>query len=110
MKQYYQAFAEKFGQSWSACMLCMVQGDLSVVNMGHAITASKTGALTGIVYCISLLVDDFPKGRWFPVWLTGVLTMCADIVVHPTHFGNQWVEAACTGAAAAFLCFMWERR
>ena len=34
---------ERFGQSWSACMLAMVQGDVSVLTFNHAIVASKTG-------------------------------------------------------------------
>ena len=110
MKQYSKVFAEKFSQAWSACMLCMVQGDLAALTLNHALTASKTGILTGCAFILTSLGDGQPKGTWYPAWVTGVLTMVSDIVVHPTHFGDHWVEAACTGAAAAFLCFMWERR
>ena len=102
--------SEKFTQAWSACMLCMVQGDLSVMTFNHALTASKTGLLTGLAYWITCLGDGQPKGMWYPAWLTGVLTMVSDITIHPTHFGEQWVEAACTGLTAAVLCFMWERK
>lgn len=109
MVSYLKAITEKFSQSWTACMLCMVQGDLTVLTWSHALTASKTGVLTGIAYCITMLGNNQPKGLWYPAWLTGVLTMVADIVVHPTHFGEHWVEAACTGLGAAALCFVWER-
>ena len=101
--------SEKFIQAWSACMICMVQGDLSVISWSHALTASKTGILTGLSFWLTTLGDGQPKGRWYPAWVTGVLTMVSDIVVHPTHFGDQWVEAACTGLGAAVLCFIWER-
>ena len=109
MTHYLKTMMEKFSQAWTACMLCMVQGDLTVLTINHALTASKTGLLTGVAYCITMLGNGQPKGRWYPAWLTGVLTMAADIVVHPTHFGDQWVEAACTGVGAALLCFIWER-
>jgi len=104
-----QVFIEKFLQAWSACMLCMVQGDLTVLTLNHALTASKTGILTGFAFWLTSLGDGQPKGRWYPAWVTGVLTMASDIVVHPTHFGEQWMEAACTGLAAAGLCYAWER-
>ena len=90
-------------------MLCMVQGDLSVLTVSHALTASKTGALAGLAYVFTsyfAVVDN----KWFAAWLTGVLTMVADIVVHPTHFGDNWMEAACTGLAAAILCGILERK
>ena len=102
-------FREKFLQAWSACMLCMVQGDLSVLSASHALTASKTGALAGAVYCVTALGGNQPRGSWYPVWLTGVVTMVADIAAHPTHFGSHWTEAFCTGAGAAGICFIWEK-
>lgn len=110
MKQHFQTFFEKFSQAWAACMLCMVQGDLTVLTLGHAMTASKTGILTGCAYILTSLGDGHPKGQWYPAWVTGVLAMVSDVVVHPSHFGDHWVEAACTGAGAAFLCWMWERK
>ena len=53
-------FINKFSIAWIACMLCMVRGDLSVLNLNHAIVASKTGILTGIIVVImSLIKLDF---------------------------------------------------
>ena len=100
---------DKFLQAWSACMLCMVQGDLTVLTLSHALTASKTGLLTGLAFWITSFLDGNSGSTWKAAWLTGVLTMAADIVVHPTHFGDQWVEAFCTGLGAAGICFVWER-
>ena len=100
---------DKFSQAWTACMLCMVQGDLTVLTLSHALTASKTGTLAGVAYVATSLLTKVDN-KWFAVWLTGVLTMLADIVVHPTHFGDNWMEAACTGLGAAILCTIFERK
>ena len=110
MKNAFKIFSEKFTQAWSACMVCMVQGDLSVLTWSHAMTASKTGALAGLAFWITSIGNGEPRSIVFASWLTGVLTMCADIVAHPSHFGEQWVEAFCTGLFAACLCYLWERQ
>ena len=65
-------------------MICMVQGDLTVLNINHAITASKTGSLAGIAFVITSSFAAI-NNKWVNAWLTGVLTMCADVIVHPTH-------------------------
>jgi hypothetical protein len=109
MMKAFKTISEKFTQAWSACMICMVQGDLTVLTMSHAFTASKTGILTGLAYVLTIKGDGEPRSQWMAAWITGVLTMVSDIVVHPSHFGEQWVEAFCTGVGAAALCFIWER-
>lgn len=102
-------WVEKFSQAWTACMLCMVQGDLTVLTLSHAFTASKTGALAGIAFVIATYFTNI-NSKWFAVWLTGVLTMLSDIIIHPTHFGSNWAEAVCTGLGAAILCVLLERK
>ena len=104
-----RVFREKFLQAWTACLLCMVQGDLTVLTLSHAFTASKTGLLTGIAYWVTTKFDGNQGSVWKGAWLTGVLTMVSDIVIHPTHFGEHWVEAFCTGLGAAGICFIWEK-
>ena len=100
-----QDWMQKFMETWTACALAMVQGDLTVFTVKHAVTAGKTGlaAATAIVVTKYLAKID---NRFMVAWLTGVMTMCADIVVHPTHFGAHWHEAAITGVGAAFLALM----
>ena len=102
-------WTEKFSQAWTACLLCMVQGDLTVISLQHALTASKTGAIAGLAYVLTSYLTKVDN-KWFAVWLTGALTMLADIIVHPTHFGANWMEAACTGLGAAILCGILERK
>jgi len=102
-------FVEKFGEAWTACMLMMVQGDVTVLTLNHALTASKTGVITGVSFVITSLFASI-NNKWANAWLTGLLTMVADIVAHPTHFGPQWLEASCTGLGAAILCYLIERK
>ena len=103
-------FREKFIMAWTACMICMVQGDLTVLSWSHAITASKTGALSGLAYGLVAFTGKDPKTTLFAAWLTGTLTMGADLIAHPTHFGPEWMEAFCTGLGAAALLYIWERK
>ena len=98
---------EKFGEAWTACALCMVQGDLSVFTLNHAITASKTGTLTGF----AILVASFLpwSSPMIGIWLTGLFTAIADIIVHPSHFGPEWMESVVTGFGAMMLAFLFQK-
>jgi len=104
-QQIIRDWIQKFGEAWTACALAMVQGDLTIFTLKHAITAGKTGlaAATAVIVTRYLAKID---NQWMIAWLTGVMTMCADIIVHPTHFGEHWHEAAVTGAGAAFLALI----
>lgn len=100
-------FIERFGQSWTACFLCMVGGDLSVVSVGHAITASKTGVLTAVAYLLARFIPW--RSEYVALWLLGVLTAFADIIVHPSHYGAEWQEAVITGLVAVWIAFCYEK-
>lgn len=98
---------EKFGQAWSACLCMMVEGNLTALTVGHALTAAKTGSLAGLGFVIAAQLGG-DNNKWLSAWVIGVLTMFADIIVHPTHFGPEWMEAACTGLGAALLCALFD--
>ena len=89
--------------------VAMVQGDVTALTISHAITASKTGALAGLGFVIAVYVCK-NENKWVGVWLTGVATMLADLVIHPSHFGPSWAEATVTGIGAAGLCLVLERK
>jgi len=98
---------EKFAEAWTACMVCMVQGDVTALTLSHAFTASKTGTLTGIAMVVaSFLPWD---NKWVGIFLTGLFTMIADIIIHPTHFGPEWAEAVLTGLGAMMLAILYSR-
>lgn len=105
----FKLWLEKFSEAWTACILCMVQGDLTVISIEHVIKAAKTGSIAGVAFVVT---SSFTKinNQWANAWLTGVLTMAADFMIHPTHFGPQWGESALTGFGAALLCYLLERK
>ena len=106
MRDKVALFVRRFREAWISCLLCMVQGDISVVNWGHAVTASKTGTIAGIAFVLCSYFPSVKNSKTVIVWLIGLLTMCADILVHPTHFGEWWTEAVVTGLGASAICWI----
>lgn len=100
-------WGQKFSEAWLACTVCMVQGDLTVISMKHAIIASKTGSIAGLAVVASFLMCKNPS-KWVSIWLTGMFTMFADLIIHPTHFGPHYAEALVTGIGAAALAYVTE--
>lgn len=107
--QKLQLGGQKFMEAWTACAIMMVQGNFLVFTTGHAITAAKTGSTAALLvvlssYCIQL------DNRYILAWITGIMTGLADILIHPTHFGPNWMEAAVTGLGALMLSGILYRR
>jgi len=109
----FKLFNQKFSEAWTACIVAMTQGDLTVVSLKHAMIASKTGLLTGLAV-VATYVMCKQDHKWLNIWLTGLFVALADFITHPTHYGSQWTEAAVTGLGAAMLAFMvesfWKKR
>lgn len=100
--------AEKFSEAWTACLLCMVQGDLTTLTLNHAYTASKTGLIAGIAIVLASYWKRVNNELGI-IWLTGIITMLVDKLIHSSHFGGEWTEAICTGIGAALLAWMLNR-
>lgn len=109
LKDKLKLWVEKFSEAWAACMICMVQGDVTVLTISHTVTASKTGALAGMGCVIASCVSS-KRNKTTDALLTGAVTMAADIAIHPTHFGPQMAEAALTGVVAAAICYLIGRK
>ena len=107
MLKRIKLLSEKFAEAWTACMICMVQGDVTALTLSHALTASKTGTITGVAMVVASFLPW--NNKWIGIFLTGFFTMIADIIVHPTHFGLGWSEAVVTGFGAMMLAVMFER-
>jgi hypothetical protein len=107
--QKLKLLAEKFTESWTACMLVMVQGDLTVLTLNHAYTASKTGIIAGIAIVLASYWNKV-NNKYGLIWLTGVLTTFADFIIHPSNFGPAWAESVVTGIAAGFLAWILTKR
>ena len=104
IKDSFKIWTEKFGEAWGACMICMVQGDLTIISLNHAVTASKTGALTGLAMIIASFVPW--TNKWIGVFLTGIFTMIADYV---TGWSSTLIQPIATGIGAMVICIIWER-
>ena len=96
----------KFSEAWTSCLLCMVQGDLSVISLSHIITAGKTGLLTAMSVLLLSYSKHFSYSTYTLAWLTGVLTMLADMIIHPPHY---IAESVITGVGAGVLAILLDK-
>ena len=96
---------ETFAQAWIACLLTMVQGDITVLSLYHAKVAAETGALTAVAYFMCSFFSSLDN-KWANAMVVGFLTILADFIVHPTHFGSEWTEAVVTGLGAGTLAII----
>jgi hypothetical protein len=96
-------FINKFSLAWLACMIAMVRGDLSVLNFNHAVVASKTGTLTGIIVVLMSLVPIQFKYK-LPIFMF-IGCFIGDLITHDTHYGYWWSEAIITALIASVLSF-----
>lgn len=89
-----------------ACLMVMVQGDITVITLEHWLTALQTGTIAGLgAIVISFFPrDDLRENKYVNAGITGVMTAIADYITHPTHFGAPTTEAVITGVAAGLLC------
>ena len=86
-------------------MVCMVEGNITVLTFDHAMTASKTGSLAGVAYA---LVGS-RLGGWLAVFVTGLLVMISDLIAHPSHFFGDFGEAVITGLVAMLIMVLFDR-
>ena len=91
-------FTNKFSLAWIACILVMVQGNISIINLNHVMTAAKTGVLTGLI----VVAMSFIKWQFkfkLPLFVF-IGCFIGDLIAHPTHFGNWYSEALVTALVA----------
>ena len=98
---------DRFAQAFSACMIAMTQGDVTVLAVGHVITAGQVGMITATACVIASFVPRHT--RWVGIWLTGVFTAIADYGVHPSMMPGELTECVVTGAGALALAVIWDR-
>ena len=95
---------EKLVESFTACGLMMVQGDLSIFTLKHFLTAAEVGALTAMAYFVSLSLNfKFP---YAPLFLTGVFTAIADWIIHDPMFPY---ESLATGVCAVVIAGVYDK-
>ena len=101
-------FLQKFIESFTACGLVMVQGDLSVFELKHFYMAGEVGLLTGLAFVVVAYMNKL-ENDLLPIYLTGVFVAIADYLTHPSMIGGQLVEPIITGTAAMLIAFTYRK-
>ena len=104
IKQKFSTFLEAFIVAWTACVVMMTQGDLSVFAIKHFVDASETGAITGAAMVVSSLLPW--NSQWIKLFLIGLFTAIADNIAHMAMINY---EAIATGFGAMLLCLIYEK-
>jgi integral membrane sensor domain MASE1 len=92
----------KVVEAGAACLVLMVQGQLSEVTAAHFLIASKTGLLA-VVPVLGITFTHYARhfiNRWTSSLILGICTFAADAAIHPSHYPGQYTEAALTGIGA----------
>lgn len=104
IKQKIQIFITPFCESTPACLLVMVQGNIWLATISHFQKAIETGFITGMgVLLLSLFTHRWLQNKYVVAVITGGMCFVADLLAHPSHFGNFTTEAIMTGLFTAMI-------
>jgi len=104
IKRKLSLFFHKLSLAWLSCMIFMVQGNLPALTSAHAIIATRTGVITGFLVVLMSFIPWKFQYKLPILMFIGCFT--ADMLSHPTHFGQYWSEAACTALLAAVFSYV----
>ena len=88
-----------------ACLLLMVQGQLTQATLGHVAIATQTGLLT-VFPLVGITLTRYARhftNRWITAVLVATCAFIADALVHASHYPGAYSEAALTAAGGAIL-------
>lgn len=88
------------------CAVLMVQGNILGLTPKHILIALKTGILTGAFALLLSFVPylkQFYNNKLILAFVIFVCTTLADVLNHPTHFGDATTEALATGLGAVLI-------
>ena len=104
IKKKLQMFVTPFCESTPACLLVMVQGNIWLATIGHLQKAMETGFITGLgVFILSFFTHRWFSNKYVVAAITGGMCFIADLLVHPSHFGDFTTEAIVTGAITGMI-------
>src|SRR5262245_33205176 len=92
-------------ETGAACLLLMVQGQLTEATLGHFLIASKTGALT-VFPLLGITLTRHARhfaNRWVSAVFVSVCAFFADALIHGSHYPGAYTEAALTALGAFAL-------
>lgn len=104
LSQKIKIFLTPFCEATPACLLVMVQGNIWLATVGHLQKAAETGLITGVgVLILSLFTHRWFDNKYIVAGITSGVCFVADLLVHPSHFGDVSTEAIVTGVFAALI-------
>ena len=106
-------FFKDWGKAFSVCYPMMVQGNLTALTLAHFWKANITGlsaAFLALLMSIVFYDKDWKKFKWYNPLVLGCSTFMVDWLVHPTHFGGYFAEAALTGLGTFALAMFFAYR
>lgn len=106
VKEKLALFGHAFAKVTPACLMMMVQGNLTALALAHWLVAMKTGAITGLILVLFSFwnkTKEITSNNYSMAGLVAFATMIVDFSMHPTHFGGEYTEAITTGVGAGLL-------
>jgi hypothetical protein len=105
MKRRLMLLIENVGESTTACLLAMVQGNVVALTASHWLIASRTGIVAGLV-ATAVLFAIQKLNKWIIAGTLAIITSVVDFFSHPAQFGPFATEAIVTGFAAGLLSLL----
>ena len=99
----------KWLAAFISCLLMMVQGDITAVDVPHWIKAANTATSASIIFCAFVFMpklESFVQGRAGSAVTFGGGVFISDLWVHPTHFLFPTAEAITTALMSAALAYV----
>lgn len=105
MKRRLTLLIENMGESTTACLLAMVQGNVVALTASHWLIASRTGIVAGLV-ATAVLFAIQRLNKWIIAGTLAIVTAIVDYLSHPAQFGPFATEAIVTGLGAGVLSLL----
>jgi len=99
----------KWLAAFISCLMMMVQGDITAVDVPHWINAAKTATFASVIFAAMVFIPrikDFASQRIGGAISFGGGVFVSDLWVHPTHFMFPTAEALTTALMSAALAYV----
>ena len=99
----------KWFAAFISCLLMMVQGDITAIDVPHWIKAAKTATCASVIFCVFLFapkLETLVESRLGSSVTFGGGVFVSDLWVHPTHFLFPSAEAITTAVLSAVLAYI----
>ena len=99
----------KWIAAFISCLLMMVQGDVTAIDVPHWIKAAKTATSASVIFLTFAFLPklaEFVETRIGNALTFGGGVFVSDLWVHPTHFAFPTAEALTTAVMATLLAYI----